>query len=169
MTPFAVSDIKYKILGTPFFGKSIQKKHQDFTMNFNHSFNDQRAFDSCSKLIEKIFLFFSFFLRNRFKKVNLIKTNTVQPLHFPLKITKILLPKIEDHEPQFDKMLQTQFVSKFKRYFLYGKIIEELWRLVDSFPWKNTMHIATLATGIMGYIKIHITTVKPSGYSFLMN
>ena len=40
--PFAVADIKYNILGTPFFGEYLQNINtQDFTLQFKYQSKDQ--------------------------------------------------------------------------------------------------------------------------------
>ena len=57
---FVVADIKWIFLGVTVFEKILHKFNiQDFTMCFKPSWKDQRAIASFTKLIEKIFPFFS--------------------------------------------------------------------------------------------------------------
>ena len=69
--PFAVADIKYKILGTPFFEENITNINvQDFTMKFKHPYKDQSQIDSFTTLIEKKFSFLFIYISNSFKEAN---------------------------------------------------------------------------------------------------
>ena len=63
------------------------------------------------------------------------------------------------------EMPQTQFLSKLKRYFSFMEFLSK--NTEDSclvLIIYNTMHMDTLPSGIKGYIKIPITTVKPSHF-----
>ena len=160
MIPFAVADIKYNILGTPFFEKYVQKiNNQDFTMNFKHSSIDQPANASFTTLVEKIFPFFSFNYQTKTKEAIYIKPNTV---HFPLKNSKIWSPNTENHEPLFPDMPRTLFLTKLKLYFsLKIFLAKTSWNSCAVFFKNIIMHMATLPTGIIGYIEIPLNRVKP--------
>ena len=69
--PFAVADIKYNILGTPFFEEHIANINvQDFTMKFKNPHKDHSQIDSFTTLTEKNFPLFFIYLSNYFKKAN---------------------------------------------------------------------------------------------------
>ena len=60
--PFAVADIKYKILGTPFFEDNIQNINiQDFTLEFKYQSKTQPIYAKFTTLISKDYPFFHTF------------------------------------------------------------------------------------------------------------
>ena len=59
--PFAVADIKYNILGTPFFEEFIQNLNiQDLTLQFKHHSKCQPSITKFTSLLSKDYPFFSY-------------------------------------------------------------------------------------------------------------
>ena len=62
--PFAVADIKYNILGTPFFEENIQNIIiQDFTLQFKHHSRIHPNYATFTSLLSKDYPFFSYIYR----------------------------------------------------------------------------------------------------------
>ena len=112
----AVADIKYIILKTPSFKNDVPKiKTNVFNMDFLYSCNDQPTIVSFTTIFEKNFPFFSFIYQRNSKKATSFKPNTLQNVHCPMKNSKKLLLKTENHETFSSEMPQTLFLSKLKR------------------------------------------------------
>ena len=61
--PFAVDDIKYNILGTPFFEENIQNENiQDFTLQFKHHSRVYRIYTKFTSLLSKDYPYIFFYL-----------------------------------------------------------------------------------------------------------
>ena len=75
-------------------------------MNFKCSFIDQPKMIAFPTLYEKKLSLLFICLSNQLKKPTKIKPKIVQYLHFPLKKTKTLTPKTENHEPFLLKCLK---------------------------------------------------------------
>ena len=61
LIPFAVSDIKYNIHGTPFFEEFIQSiSIQDFTLQFKYQSKDQPNTTKITSLLSKDYPYFSY-------------------------------------------------------------------------------------------------------------
>ena len=84
--PFAVAEIKYSILGTPFFEEYIQNINiQDFTLQFKHQSMDQPNSTKFTSLLSKAYPFFSYIYRiNSITQIRL-NPNSSKIAHFPLK------------------------------------------------------------------------------------
>ena len=83
--PFAVADIKYNILGTPFFGEYIQKINiQDFTLPFKHQSKDQPDTTKFTSLLSKDYPYFSYIYRNNSKTQIRLNPNSSKIAHFPI-------------------------------------------------------------------------------------
>ena len=135
---------------------------KDLTMNFKYSLNDQLTFVCYTTPIEVNFFRFSFFYQIISITPTYIKPNTVQTIHFSLKSTKTLLLKTDKLQIIFAQTPQTLILSKQKQYYSFMEFLPN--NSEDSFSVlieKNTMHMATLQTGVTGNIKIPFTNVKP--------
>ena len=80
-------------------------------MNLKNSFKDQSTIASFTTLIEKKFLFFSFIYHVILKKPTSDKSNTVQTIDLALKKVNAFLLGIENNEPLFAQLPQTNFLS----------------------------------------------------------
>ena len=124
MILFAVADIKYNILTTPFFEKYFRKIIiADFTMKIKHSFIDQRTVASFTTLIGNNFL--SFHLYTKLIQKSQLKLNpTLYNFYvFLLIIARAFLLKTASKQPYFAGIHQIQLLSKLKRYFPLTEIL----------------------------------------------
>ena len=83
--PFAVADIKYCIIGTPFFEENIQNINiQDFTLQFEHHSRVYPNYTKFTSLLSKDYPFFSYIYRINSKTQICLKPNSSKIAHFPL-------------------------------------------------------------------------------------
>ena len=81
--PFAVADIKYNILATPFFEKSIQNINiQDFTLQVKHRSTVHHNYKKFTSLLSKDYPNFSNIYRINSKTQTLLKPNSSKIAHF---------------------------------------------------------------------------------------
>ena len=84
--PFAVADIKYNTLGTPFFEENIQNKNiQDFTLQFKHHSRVYPNYTNFTLLLSKDYPYFSYIYRINSKTQIRLKPNSSKIAHFPIK------------------------------------------------------------------------------------
>ena len=133
-------------------------------MNFKRVSNDQPTISFLTTLIEKNFPFIPIIHQSNSEKPNFTKTNTVQSLHFPLKITEISMLKTGKFEPLFP---ETPQVQNWGQSFSYRRAVERSEILCLIVFNKTPMPMATLPNGRIGYIGNSITTVKP--FRFRLN
>ena len=91
--PFAVADIKYNILGTPFFEDNIQNINiQDFTLEFKYQSKTHPNYAKFTTPISKDYPYFSYIYRINSKTQIRLKPKSSKIAHFPIKliITSIL-------------------------------------------------------------------------------
>ena len=83
---FAVTDIKYNILGTPLFEEYIQNiNNQDFTLQFKQQSKVYLNYTKVSSLLSKDYPFFSYIYRNNSKTQIRRKPNSSKIAHFPIQ------------------------------------------------------------------------------------
>ena len=83
--PFAVADIKYNILGTPFFEENIQNINiQDFTLHFKTHSRVYPNYAKFTSLLSKGYPYFSYIYRINSKTQIRLKPNTSKIAHFPI-------------------------------------------------------------------------------------
>ena len=84
--PFAVADIKYKILGTPFFEENIQNINiQYFSLHFKHQSTAHPNYTKFTSLLFKNNPYFSYIYRINSKTHLRLKPNSSKITHFPIK------------------------------------------------------------------------------------
>ena len=83
--PFAVADIKYNILGTPFFEGNIQNVNiQDFFLQFKHHSRIHPNFATFTSLLSKDYPYFSYIYRINSKTQIRLNPNSSKIAHFPI-------------------------------------------------------------------------------------
>ena len=83
--PFAVADIKYNILGRPFFEENIQNLNiQDFTLQFKHHSRVHPNYATFTSLLSKDYTYFSYLYRIISKTQIRLKPNSSKIAHFPI-------------------------------------------------------------------------------------
>ena len=84
--PFAVADIKYNILGTPFFEDNIQNINiQDFTLEFKYKSKTHPNYAKFTTLLSKDYPYFSYIYRINSKTQIRLKPKSSKIAHFPIK------------------------------------------------------------------------------------
>ena len=83
--PSAVADIKYNILGTPFFEEIIQNINiQDFTLQFKHHSRIYPNYAKFTSLLSKDHPYFSYIYRINSETQSRSKPNSSKIAHFPI-------------------------------------------------------------------------------------
>ena len=100
--PFAVADIKYNILGTPFFEDNIQNINiQDFTLEFKYQSKTHPNYAKFTTLLSKDYPYFSYIYRINSKTQIRLKPK-FQKLHtFRLKIIIIFILQLHHRTTSF--------------------------------------------------------------------
>ena len=84
--PFAVADIKYNILGTPFFEDNIQNINiQDFTLEFKYQSKTHPNYAKFTTLLSKDYPYFSYIYRINSKTQIRLKPKSSKIAHFPIQ------------------------------------------------------------------------------------
>ena len=85
--PFAVADIKYNILGTPFSEENIQNINiQDFTLEFKYQSKTHPNYAKSTTLLSKDYPYFSYIYRINSRTQIRLKPKSSKMAHFPIKI-----------------------------------------------------------------------------------
>ena len=80
-----MADIKYKILGTPFFEENIQNINiQDFTLQFKHRSRVHSNYTKFNSPLSKDYPYFSYIYRLNSKTQIRRKPNSSKTAHFPI-------------------------------------------------------------------------------------
>ena len=115
--PFAVADIKYNILGTPFFEKNIQNINiQEFTLQFKHHSRVYPNYTKFTSLLSKDYPYFSYIYRINSKTQIRLKPNSSEIAHFHLN---------NCYNLHFSTTPQNQF-SVQSHIFIFLQIFEQL-------------------------------------------
>ena len=161
--PFAVADIKYNFLSTPFFEDNIQNINiQDFTLEFKYQSKTHPNYAKFTTLLSKDYPYFSYIYRINSKTQIRLKPKSSKIAQFPIKNYHNLHFTTTPQNHFFPSVPHTYFATKFRTNF---KIIEVF---TDDKPdicatiiQNTSKHIATLPTGHIGYIEVPITNEKP--------
>ena len=88
--PFAVADIKYKILGTPFFEDNLQNiSIQDLTLAIKYQSKTRPNYAKIPTLLSEDYPYFSYIYRTNSKTQIRLKPKSSKIAHFPKKVTII--------------------------------------------------------------------------------
>ena len=166
--PFAVANIKYNILGTPFFEKYVKTlniESMSLTFNTPHEFRINTLLFTAHK--EKDYPYFSYIYTINVKNKVYFKPNASQSIHFPIRPTFPLTFKTSDNEVIFpstpDPFFNTRFNSTFN--FLQVHQNNNTEPSNCSVIIQNiTHHSAILAPGYIGYIEVPATNIQPTHY-----
>ena len=112
--PFAVADIKYNILGTPFFEDNIQNINiQDFTLDFKYQSKVHPNYTKFTTLLSKDDLYCSYIYRINFKTQIRLKPKSSKIAHFPIKNYYNLHFTTTPQNHFFPTIPHTCFATKF--------------------------------------------------------
>ena len=161
--PFAVADIKNKILGTPFFEDNRQNKNiQDSTIEFKYQSKTHPNYAKFTTLISKNYPYFSYIYRIISKSQIRLKPKSSKIAHFPIKNYHNLHFTTTPQNHFFPSVPHIYFATKFRTNFNFIEIFTDNQPNICATIIQNTSeHVATLPTGHIGYIEVPITNEKP--------
>ena len=118
--PFAVADIKYNILGTPFFEDNIQNINiQDFTLEFKYQSKIHPNYAKITSLLSKDYPYFSYIYRIISKTQIRLKPKSSKIAYFPIKNYHNLHFTTTPQSHFFPSVPHTYFATKFRTNFNY--------------------------------------------------
>ena len=160
---FAVADIKYNILGTPFFEDNIQNINiQDFTLEFKYQSKTHPNYAKFTTLLSKDYPYFSYIYRINSKTQIRLKPKSSKIAHFPIKNYHNLHFTTTPQNHVFSSVPHTYFATKFRTNFNFFEVFTDDKPDICATIFQNTSkHVATLPTGHIGYIEVPITNEKP--------
>ena len=161
--PFAVADIKYNILGTPFFEDNIQNiNKQDFTLEFKYQSKTHPNYTKFTTLLSKDYPYFSYIYRINSKTQIRLKPKSSKIAHFPIKNYLNLHFTTTPQNHFFPSVPHTYFATNFRTNFNFIEVFTDDKPDICATIIQNTSkHVATLPTGHIGYIEVPITNEKP--------
>ena len=164
---FAVANIKYNILGAPFFERYIQ--NIDFKQNIM-TFKEQHPKlpinTKFSTFTEKDYPYISYIYTIKCKEPIHFKPRSGKTIHFPIKNYLNLQFQLKDNTKFYPSTPYTYFSQQFKDIFHFldmkgnDKNKDSCSTIIQNF----TSNPATLPRGIIGYIEIPITQITPPQY-----
>ena len=164
--PFAVADIKYNILGTPFFEDNIQNINiQNFTLEFKYQSKIHPNHAKFTTFLSKDYPYFSYIYRINSKNQIRLKPKSSKIAHFPIKNYYNLHFTTTPQNHFFPTKPHTYFATKFRTIFNFIEVYTDNKPDNCATIIQNTSkHVATLPTGHIGYIEVPITNEKPKFY-----
>ena len=150
---FAVADIKYNILGTPFFEEYIQNINiQDFTIQFKHQSTQHPNVTNFTSPLSKDYPYFSFIYRINSKTQIRLKPNSSEIAHFQIKNYYDLHFTTPIHNQFFPTIPHTYFSTKFRTTFNFIEVFtdDKPDTCCATILQNSTNHVATLPTGHIG-------------------
>ena len=161
--PFAVADIKYNILGTPFFEDNIQNINiQDFTPEFKCQSKIHPNYAKFTTLLSKDNPDFSYTYRINSKIQIRLKPKSFKIAHFPINYCYNLHFATTPQNHFFPTIPHTYFATKFRTNFNFIELLTYKKPYICATIIQNTSkQVATIPTGHIGYIEVPITNEKP--------
>ena len=161
--PFAVADIKYNILGTPFFEDKIQNINiQDFTLEFKYQSKTHPNYAKFTTLQSKDYPYFSYIYRINSKTQIRLKPKSSNIAHILIKNYHNLHFTTTPQNHFFPSVPHTYFATKFRTNFNFIEVFTDDKPDFCATTIQNTSkQVATLPTGHIGYIEVPITNEKP--------
>ena len=124
--PFAVADIKYNILGTPFFEDNIQNINiQDFTLEFKYQSKTHPNYTKFTTLLSKDYPYFSYMYRINSKTQIRLKPKSSKIAHFPIQIYHNLHFTTTPQNHFFPSVPHTYFATKFRTNFNFIEVFTD--------------------------------------------
>ena len=149
--PFAVADIKYNILGTPFFEDNIQNINiQDVTLEFKYQSKTHPNYAKFTTLLSKDYSYFSYIYKINSKTQIRLKPKSSKSAHLHFTSTP------QNHF--FPSVPHTYFTTKFRTNFNFIEVFtDDKPDFCATIIQNTSKHVATLPTGHIGYIEVPIT------------
>ena len=160
--PFAVADIKYNILVTPFFENKIQNINiQDFTLEFKYQSKTHPNYAKFTLLLSKDYPNFPYIYRINSKTQIRLKPKFSKIAHFPIKNYHNLHFTTTPQNHFFPSVPHTYFATNFRTNFNFIEVFTDDKPDICATIIQNTSkHVAILPTGHSGYIEVPITNEK---------
>ena len=151
--PFAVADIIYNILGTPFFEDYIQNINiQDFTLEFKYQSKTHPNYAKFTTLLSKDNPYFSYIYKINSKTQIRLKPKSSKIAHFPIKNYHSLHFTTTPQNQFFPSVQHTYFATKFRTNFNFLEVFTDDKPDICATIIQNTsQHVATLPTGHIGF------------------
>ena len=164
--PFAVADIKYNILGTPFFEDNIQNINiQNSTLEFKYQSKTHPNYAKFTTLLSEDYPYFSYIYRIISKTQIRLKPKSSKIAHFPIKNYHNLHFTTTPQNHFFPSVPHTYFATKFRTNFNFVEVFTDDKPDICATIIQNTSkHVATLPTGHIGYIEVPITNENPNSF-----
>ena len=164
--PFAVADIKYIILGTPFFEENIQNINiQDFTFQFKHQSTTHLNYTKIKSLLTIDYPYFSYIYRINTKRHLRLKPNSSKIVHFLIKNYNNSNFQTTPQNQFFPTVPYTYFSTKIRTTFNFIEVsTDDKPDTCATLIQNSTNHIATLPTGHTGCFEVPISDEKPKYY-----
>ena len=161
--PFAVADIKYIILGTPFFEDTIQNINiHDFTLEVKYQSKIHPNYAKFTTFLSKDYPYFSYIYTINSKTQIRLKPKSSKIAHF--SIQNYYNPTTPPNH-FFPIIPHTYFATKFRTNFNFIEVFTDNKPDICATVFQNTSkHLATLSTGHIGYIEVPIANEKPKFY-----
>ena len=124
--PFAEADIKFNILGTPFFEKFIQNINiQEFTLQFKCQTTVFPDYTKFTSLLSKDYPYFSYIYRINSRTQIRLKPNSFKIAHFTIKNYYNLHFTTTPQNQFFPTISHTYFSTKFRTTFNFIEIFTD--------------------------------------------
>ena len=166
--PFAVANIKYNILGTPFFEKYVKTLNiENMSLTFNTPHESRINTLPFTAHKEKDYPYFSYIYTINVKNKIYFKPNASQIIHFPLQPTLPLTFKTSDIEVIFPSTPHPYFNTRFNSTFKFLQVYQNVHTEPSSCSviiQNITHHSAILSPGYIGYIEVPATNIQPTHY-----
>ena len=124
--PFAVADMKYNILGAPFFEDNIQNiTIQDFTLEFKYQSKIHPNYAKFTTLLSKGYPYFSYIYRINSKTQIHLKPKSSKIAHSPIK--KLSYTSFYNYttKPFLPFNTHTYFATKFRTNFIFIEVFTD--------------------------------------------
>ena len=168
---FAVANIKFNILGAPFFKRNFQNiDFQQIIMTYKEQHQKLPTKTHFSTFIEKDYPYISYIYTIKCKEPVHFKPRSGKTIHFPIILITsqylILHFELEDNTKFYPSDPYTNFSQKFKDIFHFLDMIvnDKSKDSRSTVIQKFTSHPATLSRGNIGYTEIPITQTTPPLY-----
>ena len=165
---FAKANIKYKILGSPFFEKyvkTLNTENRSLTFNTPHESHVNTLPFTAHK--EKDYIYFSYIYTIKVENKIYFKPNASQDIHFPIQPTLLLTFQTSDNEDIYPSTPHPFLNTRFNSTFIFLQVYQNIKTEPISCSviiQKITHHSAILNSGYIGYIDVPATNIKPLHY-----
>ena len=167
--PFAVANIKYNLLGTPFSEKNVKLYTERMSLTFNTPHDSRVNTLPFTDHKEKDYLYFSCLYIIIVKQKIYFKPTASRIIHFPFQPTLPLPFHTSKIKIIFPSTPHPYFITRFNSSFKFLQLYQNLKSEPNSCSviiQNTTHHSAILSPGYIGYIEVPATNITPPHYKF---